>query len=252
MITINIKLPTSWADLSDKQLLLVFRLMMDEISETALATYCLLRWNRMEVLYASKPGESGGEAVLRRGRERYLLTALQMAEAVRSLDWLTQFPAQPVRLSHYRKAAALSADFSGVPFETFLICDNLYQGYLQTRKGELLREMGGMMYPGVSLRGKKRAAEPFLINVFYWFTSLKQFYAREFPHFFRPASQDSLGTPLPSRQQLQNAMNTQIRALTKGDITKEKEVLAMDTLRALTELDAQAKEYEELHAKSKK
>ena len=35
-------------------------------------------------------------------------------------------------------------------------------------------------------------------------------------------------------------MNMQIRALTGGDITKEKEVLKMDCWRALTELDAKA------------
>ena len=34
-------------------------------------------------------------------------------------------------------------------------------------------------------------------------------------------------------------MNAQIRALTKGDVTKEKEILALDTWRALTELNAQ-------------
>ena len=41
-------------------------------------------------------------------------------------------------------------------------------------------------------------------------------------------------------------MNNQIRALTKGDISKEAEVLRMDVHRALVELDAQAREYEEL------
>ena len=46
-------------------------------------------------------------------------------------------------------------------------------------------------------------------------------------------------------------MDTQIRALTKGDITKEREVLQMDVHRALTELDAQAKEYEELKRETK-
>lgn len=44
-------------------------------------------------------------------------------------------------------------------------------------------------------------------------------------------------------------MNAQIRALTKGDITKEKEVLHLDTWRALTELDALAKEAEEFNRK---
>ena len=48
---------------------------------------------------------------------------------------------------------------------------------------------------------------------------------------------------------LKDAVNAQIRALTKGDVTKEKEVLAIDTWRALTELDALAKEYDEFSQK---
>ncbi len=46
-------------------------------------------------------------------------------------------------------------------------------------------------------------------------------------------------------------MNAQIRALTKGDITKEKDILALDTWRALTELNAQAREYKDLIAQTK-
>ena len=55
-----------------------------------------------------------------------------------------------------------------------------------------------------------------------------------------------------SFKQLQENMNTQIRALTGGDITKEREVLCMDCWRALTELDAKAKDYEELNKNTKK
>lgn len=58
-----------------------------------------------------------------------------------------------------------------------------------------------------------------------------------------------LGSAKNIGEQVTEAMNAQIRALTKGDITKEKEVLAMDCWRALTELNAQAKEYEELNRK---
>ena len=48
---------------------------------------------------------------------------------------------------------------------------------------------------------------------------------------------------------LYEAVNSQIRALTKGDVTKEKEVLAIDTWRALTELNALAKEYDDFNKK---
>lgn len=51
---------------------------------------------------------------------------------------------------------------------------------------------------------------------------------------------------------LQEAMDAQIRALTKGDITKEAEILALDTWRALTELNAQAREYKQLQSQLKK
>ena len=87
-------------------------------------------------------------------------------------------------------------------------------------------------------------------SIFYWFASLKSLLARTFPHFLQSASTDGsanmIGSPNIGRR-LQEAMNAQIRALTKGDITKEKEILSLDTWRALTELDAQAKEYEEMN-----
>lgn len=47
-------------------------------------------------------------------------------------------------------------------------------------------------------------------------------------------------------------MNAQIRALTKGDVTKEAEVFALDTHRALTELNAQAREYKQLNSQLNK
>jgi uncharacterized protein YbjQ (UPF0145 family) len=46
-------------------------------------------------------------------------------------------------------------------------------------------------------------------------------------------------------------MNAQIRALTGGDITKDEAVLSMDTWRALTELDAKAKEVEDIKRQTK-
>ena len=56
------------------------------------------------------------------------------------------------------------------------------------------------------------------------------------------SSEDLLSYAPPIGEVLWTAMNAQIRALTGGDITKEEAVLSMDTWRALTELDAKAKE----------
>ena len=80
-------------------------------------------------------------------------------------------------------------------------------------------------------------------------------FARQFKHFFKPISNagDADGNMFEQTKSqyeiLYEAVNSQIRALTKGDVTKEKEVLAIDTWRALTELDALAKEYDEFNKK---
>ncbi|MDE7136070.1 MAG: hypothetical protein K2N91_05515, partial [Muribaculaceae bacterium] len=69
-----------------------------------------------------------------------------------------------------------------------------------------------------------------------------------FPNFFKKVGDESELEP-PTYDELRRNIDAQIRALTKGDVTKEKEILALDALRALTELDAQAREYDEIRKK---
>lgn len=57
-------------------------------------------------------------------------------------------PTVPVRLSAIGKAKALPADLMGVPFETYLICDNLCQGYLHTQADEMLDQLADVLYQG--------------------------------------------------------------------------------------------------------
>ena len=87
--------------------------------------------------------------------------------------------------------------------------------------------------------------------IFYWFTSVKRYFASLFTHFLGISPSNGENAALSFRQ-LQDNVNTQIRALTGGDITKERDVLRMDCWRALTELDAKAKDYDELQKATKK
>lgn len=64
-----------------------------------------------------------------------------------------------------------------------------------------------------------------------------------FPHFFKPA--DKVG----GNYSFLESYNAQLRALTDGDVTKEELVKSIDTKRALTELDAKARDAEEFKAK---
>lgn len=245
MITIDLKAPTGWEELTDNQLRYLYGLITQGLTATEVKTYCLIRWSGMQVLH-----KYGKGWMCKYADDKFVVTAEQINAAIDSLDWIDKLPAAPIRIEKIGKHRALPADFQGVPFETFIICDNLYQGYLSTKNEKLLEYMAAHLYESNDL--KLTDAER--LNVFYWFTSAKSLLAHEFHHLFTPVinvdkDRDMFNPQMGTYNLLKDAVNAQIRALTKGDVTKEKEVLAIDTWRAFTELDALAKEYEEFSQK---
>lgn len=242
-ISINFIVPQGWHELSDKQLRFVYQLLADNFATDEVKTLFLLKWSGTKVIGR----QDNGSYLVKLGKNMFELTPLTFAELLPHLDWLGSIPTVPVRLSKINRQHALPADLSEVPFETFIICDNLYQGYLQTQNENLLDQLGATLY------GKSMAFKPYeRINIFYWFAALKDSLANKYSDFFQPINNAATGGNLlgSSAPSVEDAMNAQIRALTKGDITKEKEVLALDTHRVLTELNAQAREYKELNAKT--
>ena len=232
---IDVSIPKSWQELPDKELRYVFRLLNGSFTITQVKARCLLRWAGMRVLR-----HEGALFVVRYKKQVFPISALQITEAISNLEWLGDFPSVPVRLSRIGFHRAVRADLQNVTFEDFLTLDNLYQGYLQTQKEDLLHDMALILYQARFIRLTKEEAT----CIFYWFTSVKRYFASLFTHFFSSATDGEAFSP--SYKQLQDNVNTQIRALTGGDITKEREVLQMDCWRALTELDAKAKDYDEL------
>ena len=238
---IDLSIPKGWQDLSDKQLRFVYRLLNGNYSLAQVKTMCLIKWSQMRVLR-----QEGALFIMRYKKQVFPISALQIAEAIQNMEWLGDFPQFPVRLSRIGFHRPVRADFQDVSFEDFLTLDNLYQGYLQTQNKQLLQEMACILYKSRFIKLNQEEAT----SIFYWFTSMKRYFANLFSHFFTNA-QEGTGTSL-SFKHLQENMNTQIRALTGGDITKERDVLRMDCWRALTELDAKAKDYEDLQKQTKK
>ena len=247
--TFNISLPTSWAELTDKQLLMVFDLFSRDLSSAEVKTLCLMKWNHLKVL-ATLPRH---RFLIKRGKEQVVLRVRQIQQATSVLDFLDSFAPMPIRIARIGKHRALPADFEKVPFEQYLYVDNLFQGYLNTQQDELLLQMAQILYGSDHVKPSKAH----LVGIFYWMASLKQYFASLFTNFYKPAPAKGEGNLMGSSQpdiysQLRDCTNAMIRALTGGDITKEERILKMDTWRALTELDAKAKEAEELRKAYKK
>jgi hypothetical protein len=247
MQTLNITLPTSWAELTDKQLLMVYGLFARDLSAVEVKTLCLMKWNRLQLL-ASLPRK---RFLIKRGKEEIVLRLRQIQQAATVLDYLDSFALIPVRIAQIGKHHALPADFEKVPFEKYLYIENLFQGYLNTQSDELLLQMAQVLYASDHVKPSKAH----LVGIFYWIASLKQYFAKQFPNFYKPATNTGdnlLDNAQPDvYRQLRDSTNTMIRALTGGDITKEATIMKMDTWRALTELDAKAREAEELRKQYK-
>lgn len=248
LIHIDLAVPMGWHELSDAQLRYAFELIARNYTSDEIKTLCLCRWAGLSVRH-----RHNSDFICRLGKRTFRLSALQIAECLSALDWLDTIPPQPVCISRIGRYRPFAPDFSEVAFEKFIICDNLYQGYLATRRDDLLNQLASILYNhNLSPHNLSPAHR---VSIFYWFASVKDLFARLYPNFFQTASQpDNLlgGNRLPSGAQIQQAVNTMIRALTKGDITKEREILSLDTHRALTELDAQAREYKEINEKMQK
>lgn len=233
--------PKSWTDLNNEQLQFVFTLIADGYSSVDIRTKCLLKWSGARVL-----GKKSNLNYLQYKDDIIAVTSDQINSAVDMMSWIDNLPMVPICISNYQRHNSIPANFEGVPFEKYMICDNLYQGYLATKQEYLLDELGKVLYNSNSI---KKFLDFVRISIFYWFASVKQYFTRLFPHFMQPIETDTVNLLGNSNNRVVEAMNAQIRALTKGDVTKEKEVLSLDTHRALTELDAQAREYEEFNQK---
>ena len=245
----DLSLPTSWQELSDKQLRMVFALFARNLSAPEVKTLCLVKWSGLQII-----GEqTDGFFLAKLGKAHVRISSRQIQQTTCFLDFLDSFATMPVRLKKIGRHRALPADFEKVPFEKYLYLENLFQGVLHTQEPvpfsamssqsqSLLHQMAQVLYD--SDRLKPDAAE--MVSVFYWFAALKQYFARLFPNFYAPVNADNgnqLGTDLFTF--LRDTTNAQLRALTGGDVTKETLIRQMDTHRALTELDAKAREVHE-------
>lgn len=267
MYRLNLIAPRSWQELTQEQL----RFLLQELADVAAAadsepdvavamveTTCLLRWNSLHVVTPYGDGaifKRINPVKRKRGRtvpcessvtdlpDEFYIDSGTLAAASAHLSWIRQPPETPVRLDVIGGATAVVADLSeGFTFSQWLYCENLWHGYCVTRDAGLLRQMAEVLYNREGLQPD--AAET--LSVFYWWAGVKALFTTLFPDFFKPTS----GEPsTPDYNTMRRANDSQIRALTKGDITKEEQVNAMPVWRALTELDALARDYEEINRK---
>lgn len=252
---LDFRVPTDWHQLSQEQLRYVFFAITLFPPEKA-KTYIFMRLTGIIMKKKIKDGWLCTYRIRWRKKLRFILHDWQVCSFIHQLDFISSPNGNPVRLDNIAGRYAIDAMLHGLSFEDYLCCENHYQGYLFSQNMDHLKSLYGFLYkkhPGMkgSLNAFfSRSKEYELMSVFLWWGSIKLYFSSMFYHFFQPIH--IIGdADQPEMPDLMGAMNAQIRALTGGDVTKEKEVLQMDCWRALTELDAKAHDIQELKSRQK-
>lgn len=232
---IDFTLPTRWPELSRKELKKVYDIMLVADSESVDL-----------MVFRSLTGMSGIRRLpggrfkcrFRSGRKsrRADMSASLMASVLEPLQFLHSPGDEPVRISPIKGRHAVDPCLHGVSFGDYISLENYYQGFLMSGDKQAVVAMANVLYEGKPFR---RLGERNGLSVIAWAAQIKGMFSGQFPNFFRPVSQSE---EPPS---MLDVMNNEIRALTGGDVEKEKAILACDCWRALTELDFKAKEAEE-------
>lgn len=236
--TINLQCPASWDSLSQQQLQYVFALLLTGFSREAVQTYMFVRFTGITIHVCRK---DGWLCSVRKGLHRkfFFLRIWQACNWIESFNFVFDEICNN-RLEKINGCCAVDRDFHDVPFIDFLTAESYYQAYLTDKSDiELIKNLGRILY---LKNGEKKDKLDFsrveCLNVIMWYAYVKDLFGRIFCHLFRHA--DTNGD-----YNMLDAVNAQTRALTGGDITKEREVWKLDVWRALTELDAKAREADE-------
>lgn len=252
-MSLNLSIPDSWDKLSQPQLKAVFKYMASQ-SLSMHQCKLLLAFKFAGVKFF---GIHEDGALVRVDGVFVYLDDEELLAIAHSLDFLEQDPAFPVRLFEIKHRKAVHPLLNDLSFARWLAIENLYFGFLQTKDVALLNEILTILYPKSGLFS--RLVKPFKakeidfshINAIMWLSSLKKYLAGRYRELFRSVQDPGGADPLNRELSIMESMNAQIRALTKGDITKKEAVLEMDVHSALTELDALALEARKINEISK-
>ena len=257
----NFKAPSSWAELSENQLRYVLSVMSIHHDRIVIKCYLLARFCGLTVhkytrtgwKCSVKCGESGENGDAKTGKvcERVLyISAAEILSLLRNFDFIDKFTDfRPLQRASDVLLTAVDSMLHDVSFYDYLNIEKNYQLFMLNQEDKFLSKMAHLMYRTADGSADETAHfEPYeLLGVFIWFSSVKEYFAANFPHFFKPARE---GGEL-RRVDILPAMQAQIRALTDGDVTKQQAVYNTDCWAALTELDNKAREAEEFKERNR-
>ena len=256
--SISLTVPQHYGEMSEKQLRYVAALKIHGMVERDI-------WIRSFIKFAGiKPIIGYGDKYLFAKKGFKGLFTWQMEEMnyfVNKMKWITRDykGIRPPKISKLQACDELMCD---TRFIQYIDAENHYQAFIFTQDANELLFLAATLYQQgatysksnikkVAQKLKRRKTEQFI--ALFWMLGIKQEFAKKWPYLFPASSQqededNEFDAVVPDMERI---IRNQLRMLTKGDVTKETQVLGTLTHSALDELNQQCFEYEKLKSQEK-
>ncbi len=241
-MTIKLKVPSRWSELTQKDLEYFTRLLLKNTPESDLMTLCFLKFAGLKLIKKTIPDSEGLLFIFKKkGLPRFTMNSDQTSGCVNKLTYLIQdvtlFPL-PGQIKQY-----IPYDYRlfDVNLEQYLLLDSAYQGYLQTNDITALNRMMAVMYhlpeeqwnvEQLKNREKRFKRIPLFRKyiICLWFSGLKKWIIDKYYYVFNTSESSMQSHPDEIVMQLLSALN-------EGNITLNKSILATGVHEALFELN---------------
>lgn len=247
---LRLNIPAKWIDLSPYQLWFVSLLFLCGITETEFLVKAFMNLSGLRVVRPLKPDRNGARWYKHRLLKKPVLIApdlfVQMAESCRFL----LKPDEIIPLPWLRMARARHYRLYNASLEEYLMAENYYFAYVETKKQQHLDNLISVLYRRPWHRWnaskiQKRAAIFSSLDavtkntVFMWYIGFRTYVPRRCRSLFSGKRSSRAFNP-------RSYINGMIHQLTNGDITLKKELLKQPVWNALDELEQRALEVESI------
>ena len=264
---LRLNIPTSTAQLSPRQLKAISWLFLMGLPETEFLVKAFLFLSGLKLFTSNpvRPGHSGGQQpatpsdqVIRAGsnyfthkslKKPFIIDADLLSEMAKQCSFLlTPGEVKPIRWIRFARARHFR--LYNASFEEYLMAENYYFAYTETKKPEHLDNLIAVLYRKPwhrwnSAKIQKRGLQfsrlkPEVKNtVFMWYTGFRAYVPKRCPHLFSGGGKKAAFNP-------RNYTNGMVHQLSGGDITIKSKLLQQPCWDALDELEQRAIEADSL------
>lgn len=250
MKTVNLTIPHSWAELTEKQLLFISGLFLEGQTRKTFLLKAFVLLADLKIL----PGRSGERYnpvywFYQKGGKPFPLSAGEVIDFSRECEYLLQERNEFKPLPQIAGRTAKNVMLYDVCFGEFIAAMVYYNQFKDIHTDcVLLNKLCAVMYPHGAWEPDNLREEDFeripvheRYTSYLWFGTVLNRVAAECPNLFREQSDDA--EPVNLRENIHGMYNL----VTAHDITKEKEVSRIDMWRVLYNMDEKARRIKEMN-----